>query len=155
MTEQVGYTIVASSLGFVSAVFFGIGSAFMRKEKIAQLAATSWGYSPAHAAAIVSQSAQYSVASLFLVAAFFLQIVAAQASTTTVLMVHSALENPWLFAASILALAFFVAWLLSAALAKWQLPRVLAHLKTQSESPSSTSPGCHRDLTYPLSAWGG
>ena len=133
MTEQVGYTIVASCLGFVSAVFFGIGSAFMRKEKIAQLASTAYGYSPAHAAAIVSQSAQYSVASLFLVAAFFLQVVATQASPATVLALCSALENPWLFAASILVPAFFVAWLLSTALAKWQLPRVLSHLKARSE----------------------
>ncbi|RLL51717.1 hypothetical protein D8Y20_08490 [Mariprofundus sp. EBB-1] len=97
MTEQIAYTLVSASFGFIAAICFCIGSSFLSKNKIVLLATTFWSYNEEQAKAIISQSAQYLTGALFLIAAFVFQVVATQASQATVQMLHPALECGYAF----------------------------------------------------------
>lgn len=97
MTDQLAYTLVAASVGFVAAIFFGYGAALLRQRSIVLLATTYWGFNEEQATAIVAQSAQYLVGGLMLVVSFVLQVLAATTSNATSLQVPQIITNPYCF----------------------------------------------------------
>ncbi|WEJ61823.1 hypothetical protein [Thiomicrorhabdus lithotrophica] len=97
MTEQMAFTLSSASTGFVAAICFCIGSAFLNRKKIIVLSSTYWGYNEAQAKALISQSVQYLIGAFFLIVAFALQIVATQASQNELHLPHPALESPYTF----------------------------------------------------------
>ena len=69
-------TIMAASVGFVSAIFFAFGSISTGPEEICLQATPYWDFSEPVARALSAQRAQNIVGSIFLVIAFLLQIAA-------------------------------------------------------------------------------
>ena len=82
MTEQTTLSLAAAAIGFVSAVFFCIGGAFNSVEKIMLQSTPYWDFSEPVARALAAQRAQYVTGGLLLLIAFFLQVLAAVASST-------------------------------------------------------------------------
>lgn len=66
MTEQTIYTLLAACFGFISAVFFGFGSAFTSQTKMVTLSKTYWYYNKEYADSTVSQSTQYATGALII-----------------------------------------------------------------------------------------
>lgn len=83
MTEQLAITLVAASVGFSAAIFFCIGNILNTAKNILRQSVPYWDFSEPVARALAAQRAQYVVGGLFLVVAFFLQLVAALVSATT------------------------------------------------------------------------
>jgi hypothetical protein len=82
MTEHFVFTLIAASVGFVSAIFFCIGNAFNTSMKIVRQSTPLWDFSEPVARALTTQRAQYIVGAVFLVATFILQVVASLKSST-------------------------------------------------------------------------
>jgi len=119
MAESLTYTLAAAAVGTVAAFWFCVGSAFMSVTTMAELATSYWDYHKARADAVVSQSAQYAVGALLLVAAFVLQVAAALVPPASQLALPQLLLSPYVFLASVL----LPAWALSFAIYK-----VLQHI---------------------------
>jgi hypothetical protein len=88
MTEQTALNLISACFGFVAAIFFCVGSAFMNHEKLVALSRTYWDYNLEFAKATVAQSTQYAIGGLLLLFSFVLQVVATQASTTNQITNH-------------------------------------------------------------------
>jgi hypothetical protein len=112
MTEQMAFALASASVGFVAAICFCIGSAFLSKNKIVILAATYWDYNEAHANAIISQSAQYITGAILLAIAFGLQVAAIRASQATVRLPHPVLEHVFAFVLVVLLASGLIAFVL-------------------------------------------
>ncbi|MDP1638361.1 MAG: hypothetical protein Q8K74_12750 [Candidatus Nitrotoga sp.] len=69
-------TIMAASVGLVSAIFFSFGATSAGPEEICLQATPYWDFSEPVARALSAQRAQNVIGSIFLVIAFILQIVA-------------------------------------------------------------------------------
>lgn len=82
MTEQIVFSIVAASVGFVAAIFFCIGNAMNTSSKILLQATPFWDFSEPAARALASQRAQYATGAMLLVISFALQVAATLASPT-------------------------------------------------------------------------
>ena len=83
MTEQLVLTLVAASVGFVSAVLFCIGGILNTSNKILLQSTLYWDFSAPVASSLAAQRAQYVIGALLLVIAFLLQVAAALACSTT------------------------------------------------------------------------
>ncbi|WP_300452772.1 hypothetical protein [Accumulibacter sp.] len=134
MSSQTLYSIAAACCGFISAIFFAVGSAFTSQQKIVALSGTYWNFNPVFAAAAVSQSTQYAIGALLLFVAFLLQVVAALAPPTIPQAQCPVLANAWLFVLSILAVIGLPAWLSCVLLTKWRLKKVLEELSVTTQS---------------------
>ncbi|CAG1002631.1 hypothetical protein MTYP_03023 [Methylophilaceae bacterium] len=82
MTEQLVLTLVAASVGFVSAVLFCIGGILHTSNKILLQSTPYWDFSAPVASSLAAQRAQYAIGALLLLIAFLLQVAAALASST-------------------------------------------------------------------------
>lgn len=82
MTEQLALTLVAASIGFVSAIFLCVGSALNSVEKIALLSTQFWDVSEPVARALSAQRAQYLIGGVLLFISFSFQICAALSSAS-------------------------------------------------------------------------
>jgi hypothetical protein len=80
MTRQRDLTLIAASVGFVSAFFFSIGSISMGAKEICLQAIPFFDFSEPLGRTLITQRAQNIVGSIFLVLAFTLQIVAGDIS---------------------------------------------------------------------------
>ena len=83
MTEQLVLTLVAASVGFVSAVLFCIGGILNSSKKILLQSTPYWDFSAPVACSLAAQRAQYVIGALLLVITFLLQVAAALACSTT------------------------------------------------------------------------
>lgn len=83
MTEQLVLTLVAASVGFVSAVLFCIGGILNTSNKILLQSTPYWDFSEPVASSLAAQRSQYVIGALLLVIAFLLQVAAALACATT------------------------------------------------------------------------
>ena len=83
MTEQLVLTLVAASVGFVSAVLFCIGGILNTSNKILLQSTPYWDFSEPVASSLAAQRAQYVIGALLLLIAFLLQVAAALACSTT------------------------------------------------------------------------
>jgi hypothetical protein len=136
LSSQIIYSLAAACFGFVSAVFFAVGSAFLSQSKAVAQARTYWGFNTAYAEAIVSQSAQYAVGALLLFFAFLFQVVAALASPTIPHSQCPVLSSAWLFVPAVLTAVGFPSWLACRWLTKWRLAKVLVELPNGGDSES-------------------
>lgn len=91
MSEQIACNLASACFGFLAAIYFCFGSAFLSQRKTIALARTCWDFNKDFATATVSQSAQYAIGSLLLVVSFLLQVVATQASPTNQLALYPVL----------------------------------------------------------------
>lgn len=98
------------------------------------LATSYWDYNKEHAAAIVSQSAQYAVGGLLLVVSFLLQVVAALACPTNLLSLYPVLANAYIFVLAILFLTGTAAFGLYKLLLRWKLPPLLQELEENTKA---------------------
>lgn len=138
LSSQIIYSLAAACFGFISAVFFAVGSAFLSQSKAVAQARTYWGFNLAYAKAIVSQSAQYAVGALLLFLAFLLQVVAALASPAVLQSQHLVLSSAWLFVPTVLAAVGIPSWLGCRWLTKWRLAKVLEELPNGVGSESQS-----------------
>ena len=83
MDEQLAFALSAASVGFVSAVFFCIGTVFNSAKQIMLQSTPFWDFNEHVARALTAQRAQYAIGALLLVASFLLQVTAALASPIT------------------------------------------------------------------------
>ena len=83
MTEQTAFALAASAVGFLSAIFFGIGNALHSVKKITLLSTSFWDFSEPVARALAAQRAQYVTGGMLLLISFGLQVLATVASSTT------------------------------------------------------------------------
>jgi hypothetical protein len=123
--------LAAACFGFVSAVFFAIGSAFLSQSKIASLSGTYYRFNSAIAASIVSQSTQYLIGAVLLFFAFLFQVVSALASPAIIQSTSPVLASVWLFVSSVLVAIGLPSWLICNYLTKWRLDRVLTELRSE------------------------
>ena len=82
MSEHIAITLVAATVGFVSAIFFCIGNALNSSKSIMEQASTYWDFNPPLGRALAAQRAQYAVGGLLLLVAFLLQVLAVLASSS-------------------------------------------------------------------------
>jgi uncharacterized membrane protein YkvI len=82
VTEQLALTLIAASVGFMSAVFFCIGGVFSSAKQITLQSTPFWDFNEYVAHSLTAQRAQFIVGALLLVVAFLLQVAAALASAT-------------------------------------------------------------------------
>lgn len=82
MPLQIAFTLTAASIGFVSALFFCVGSIFNSPESILLQATPFWDFSNPVALSLYAEKVQYSVGALLLAISFILQVVAATVSPT-------------------------------------------------------------------------
>lgn len=82
MPLQIALTVTAASIGFVSALFFCVGSIFNTPESILLQATPFYDFSEPIALSLSAEKAQYSVGALLLVISFVFQVVAATVSPT-------------------------------------------------------------------------
>jgi hypothetical protein len=139
MTEQLALTLAAASVGFVSAVFFCIGSAVNSVEKITMLSGTYWGFNESLARALAAQRAQYATGGLLLLASFFLQVLAALASSATPAPLPQFLHIwPYLVLA-VLAPTAFASWLICRVLDRSTAEKVLRLHQERLAAPTEKS----------------
>ena len=131
MTEQTIYSLLAACFGFISALFFGVGSAFTSKVKMVSLSKTYWGYNQEYAAATVSQSTQYAVGAVLLVVSFALQVQATLVTTAIIQVQCPVLAKPILFVFLSLLSIGFPAWFACSLLTKWRQNQVIEQLKNE------------------------
>jgi hypothetical protein len=81
VTEQTALSLAASTIGFISAIFFCVGNATNSVEKIILLLTPFWDFSETIARALASQRAQYLTGGLLLLISFALQLLATVASS--------------------------------------------------------------------------
>lgn len=93
MTEQLGLTLIAASVGFVSAVLFCVGNVSNTPRKILTQATPFWDFSEPVARALAEQRAQYIVGAFLLLCSFVLQIAAVLASSNPVAWLPFALHK--------------------------------------------------------------
>jgi len=84
MTEQFALTLVATTIGFLAAMFFCIGNIMNTANSILLQSSPFWDFSELVARALASQRAQYVVGALLLVISFALQVAAVLASSTKI-----------------------------------------------------------------------
>jgi len=125
MTEQLALTLAAASVGFVSAVFFCIGSILNTSAKILLQSTPYWDFSAPVARALTSQRAQYVVGALLLVISFCLQVSAALACSTTLSSLPQFLHTWHYLVLAVLVPTGLIAGGLSALLYKSTIQKVL------------------------------
>ncbi len=133
MTEQLVLTITATSIGFVSAVFFCIGNSMNMPSKILLQATPFWDFSEPVARALAAQRAQYVIGAMLLVVSFSLQVVAALACPTSMVILPQPISTwpyPVLF---VLVLTGVIAGPASLLLYKLTINKVLRLEKERAE----------------------
>ena len=131
MSEQAIYSIAAACFGFVSALFFGIGSAFLSQSKTVAMSGTYYSFNIALAEALVSQSAQYAIGALLLVVSFVLQVLAVPASQATHQWRCPVFASAWLLIPTFLFAIGVPAFFLCKWLTKWRLAKVIQQIKKE------------------------
>ena len=98
MSPQTLLSIFASSIGFVSAIWFGIGALLISPSRIVTASDDSWDANTGIDEALISQSAEYLAGGILLAISFALQIISAQASSTATHWECQVLQSVWLIA---------------------------------------------------------
>jgi hypothetical protein len=132
MSVQTICSLLAACFGFVSALFFGVGSAFLSQSKTVALSGTYWGFNPVLAEATVSQSAQYAIGALLLVFSFILQVLVVPASQANHQWLCPVLATAWLLVPVSLAVIGLPSYLVCKYITKWRIARVLKALVEQN-----------------------
>ena len=118
--------ILGASLGFLSALFFALGTLRLRTKDIVGIAGTYWEFNQNLADSIASQRAEYIAGALLLLASFALQVAANLVPSTLL---------PFGFALCIIGIGFLsiavLAWLLCRSLAA----RTRTAVRQQRQSP--------------------
>ena len=132
MTEQTIYSLLAACLGFISALFFGAGSAFTSKTKMVALSKTCWGFNKEFAAATVSQSTQYAIGAMLLVASFCFQVQATLATTAIPQSQCPIVGSPLIFVSSALLAIGIPALFICMLLTKFRQQQVIKQLQKEA-----------------------
>jgi len=133
MTATLAYILAASASGIVAALWFCLGSVFMAPKTIAELSRSYWDYHPAHADAIIAQSAQYSIGAPLLVMAFIFQVLGAVVDPNDHLHLPQILTSPLTFLFCILLSVWVISYLAYRLLLKIKGARVHTILKKSIE----------------------
>ena len=109
--------ILGSGVGFLSAVFFAVGTLRLRTKDIVGIAGTYWDFNQHLADSIASQRAEYIAGALLLLVSFALQVAANLVPST----LQPSQLQPFGFALCAIGLAFLIiavlVWLLCCSLA--------------------------------------
>ncbi len=133
MTATLAYTLAASATGIVAALWFCLGSVFMAPKTIAEISRSYWDYHAAHADAIITQSAQYSVGAPLLVITFILQVLAAVVDPACHLRLPQVLTSPLVFLLCIILPVCALSYLAYRLLLRVKGARVHSILKQTTE----------------------
>ena len=125
MTEQLALTLVAASVGFVSAVFLCVGSILNTSVKILDQSTPYWDFSKPVASSLAAQRSQYVVGALLLVISFLLQVAAALASSATQSNLPQCLHTWYTIVLAVLVPTGLIACGLSALIYKTTMQKVL------------------------------
>jgi hypothetical protein len=131
LTKQLLYTLLAASIGFVAAVFFCLGTAALKRKDIVDLATSHWGYSIPLVKTTVCQSTQYLIGALLLIISFILQIIAALASSTRLILLHPVLSKVYFFVPLTLILVGSISYGIYRLIIMLRLPKILRAIKQQ------------------------
>ena len=131
MTEQTAFSLAASAIGFVSAIFFCIGNASNSVKKITLLSTSFWDFSEPVARALTAQRAQYVTGGLLLLFAFGLQVLATLASSTTPVSLPQCLHTGPYLVLSVLAPTALLSWWGCWALDRKTIDKVLSRHREQ------------------------
>jgi uncharacterized membrane protein YkvI len=133
VTEQFALTLIAASVGFMSAVFFCIGGVFCSAKQITLQSTPFWDFNEHVARSLTAQRAQFIVGALLLVVAFLLQVAAALASATNPVNLPQWLGTWPCLVLAVLVSTGLVAGGLSALICKATMLKVLALSQQQQE----------------------
>ena len=125
MTEQLALTLVAASVGFLSAVFFCIGSILNTPVKILDQSTPFWDFSKPVASSLAAQRSQYVVGALLLVFAFLVQVAVALASSVTPSNLPLCLHNWYAIVLAVLVPTALIAGGLSVLIYKTTMSKIL------------------------------
>ena len=134
MSEQLAFTLTASTIGVLSAIFFAIGNALNSTEQIIQQTGTYWDSNEPLARSLAAQRAQYVTGALLLLSAFVLQVLAALASSTTPASLPQWLGTWQYLVVAVLLPVGLLAWLGCGVLEKSTIRKVLlAHQEIEKQ----------------------
>ena len=140
MNEQLAFTLAASTVGVLSAIFFSIGNVMNSTEKIIQQSGTYWEFNESLARSLAAQRAQYVTGGLLLLVTFALQVLAALASSTTPANLPQQLGTWQYLAVAVLLPVGLLASLGCGALEKSTIRKVLlAHQEIEKQDQSVSS----------------
>jgi hypothetical protein len=144
LSEQLAITLIAASVGFLSAIFFSIGNILNSVERITLQATPFWDFSEPVARALASQRAQYVTGGLLLLASFVLQVLAALVSSTTPANLPQWLCTGPRLVLSVLAPIGFLSWLFCNFLDRSTIGKVLSRqaeeLATEEQAAKKNVP---------------
>jgi hypothetical protein len=129
MSWQLVLTLAAAASGFVAALFFAAATAFSSKKKLVAIARTYLDFNLEIAKAAVSQSTQYLIGSLLLLASFCFQVAAVLVnSSTTIVPLPTLLSMLGIIVFAVLVIAS-LAYCLYVPLYRWRLSQVEKELR--------------------------
>jgi ATP/ADP translocase len=126
VSEQLAWTIVAATVGFVAAVWFCVGNALNAAENILLQATPFWDFNQHLARALVAQRAQYIVGAALLFVSFAAQLTAALSSSDRTAALPGLLASWCSLLAAVLTSVSVASWLAYKWLSNSTLARVLA-----------------------------
>jgi TRAP-type C4-dicarboxylate transport system permease small subunit len=139
MQEQTAFSISASVLGLVSAIYFCIGSALSSSKRITEQSSTFWFFNEPLARSLSAQRAQYVTGALTLLLSFGLQIAATLASTTNLVNLPQFFHTWQYFALAVLVATALATWLFCAYLTKATTKKVLGLHQAQAQAESNSA----------------
>ena len=139
MQEQTAFSLAASVVGLVSAIYFCIGSALSSSERITEQSSTFWFFNEPLARSLSAQRAQYVTGALTLLISFGLQIAATLASTANLASLPQFLCTWQYLALAVLFATALVTWLFCAYLTKLITNKVLGLHQAQAKAESKSA----------------
>jgi len=82
MTFSAQLETIAASIGFLAALFFGLGALVIRSKEIIDISSTYWDYNENLQKSLVAQRADYIIGALLLLASFLIQVYLGFTSTS-------------------------------------------------------------------------
>ena len=130
-------TVLGACIGFLSAVFFAMGTLRMKNQDVKGIASTYWDFNQHLADSITSQRAEYVVGSFLLLLAFLLQLVVALLPEP----IEVSFLQPLEFALFVIGLSFcaitLLAWLLARSISARTKSAVSKLLRPQIDEQNS------------------
>jgi hypothetical protein len=142
MMLQRDLTIIAASVGFVSAIFFSFGSISTGPEEICLQSTPYWDFSEPVARALSAQRAQNIVGSIFLVIAFLLQIAAVVVPSSVSSPLPQRLRNWFALVLSVFLIAISTGFFASRALEAQSTKKAWVLSKLSKSSTSQLDSVC-------------
>lgn len=124
LTQQLFLTLVAATIGFVSAIFFSIGNALNTSEKIFKQSTPFYDFSEPVASSLTAQKSQYVVGGLLLVTSFIFQIAAALTHSSNLIDLPLWLNSWPVVILVVFASTFLIASLISTLIYKSTISKV-------------------------------